>query len=86
MVVAMASVHLKNGFFAMNNGVELPFLVAATALGIAFMGGGAYSLDARLGLLFLSDPYIVCGGLVVALLGAGANLALRRQGTSAKVA
>ncbi len=78
MVVAMASVHLKNGFFAVNNGIELPFLVAAAALGVAFTGGGAYSLDARLGLRIFAQPYVVGGCLALALVGAGMNLALRR--------
>src|SRR5215813_3687334 len=36
MLVAMVSVHLRNGFFATNNGIELPFLFAAAALGVAF--------------------------------------------------
>jgi putative oxidoreductase len=35
MLVAMASVHLKNGFFAAGNGIEMPFLYAVAALGIA---------------------------------------------------
>ena len=38
MLVAMVSVHLKNGFFATGNGIELPFLYAVAALGIAFNG------------------------------------------------
>ena len=46
MLVAIVSVHLKNGFFAMANGVELPFLYAAVALGVALTGAGAYSVDA----------------------------------------
>src|SRR6266568_637014 len=48
MIVAMVSVHLKNGFFAASNGIEIPFLYAAAALGLAVTGGGAYSLDALL--------------------------------------
>ena len=31
MLVAMVSVHLKNGFFATGNGIELPFLYAVAA-------------------------------------------------------
>jgi len=78
MVVAIVSVHLKNGFFAMSNGIELPFLYAASALGLAFSGAGAFSLDALLGLTFLSEPSNVEGILVLAVLGAAATLALRR--------
>ena len=57
MLVAMISVHLKNGFFAMGNGIELPFLYRVAALGIAFTGPGALSLDGLLSLRFLADPY-----------------------------
>jgi len=79
MLVAIVSVHLKNGFFTMNNGIELPFLYAASALGLAFIGAGAFSLDALLGLTFLSEPHLVVGILLLAGLGAAATLALRRQ-------
>src|SRR5579871_1599798 len=48
MLVAIVSVHLKNGFFAMSNGFELPFLYAATAVGLGLSGAGAYSLDSWL--------------------------------------
>jgi putative oxidoreductase len=56
MLVAMVSVHLKNGFFAMVNGIELPFLYAVSALGVALTGAGALSLDSLFGLTFLSEP------------------------------
>ena len=79
MIVAIVSVHLKNGFFAMSNGIELPFLYAASALGLAFSGAGAFSLDALLGQTFLSAPSDVEEILVLAVLGAAATLALRRQ-------
>src|SRR5712692_8142425 len=79
MLVAMVSVHLKNGFFAMANGVELPFLYAATAIGVAFTGGGAYSLDALLGLKLLREPLIIGGLFVLAVVGAAVTLGLRRQ-------
>lgn len=79
MLVAIVSVHLKNGFFAMVNGIELPFLYAVSALGVAFSGAGAFSLDALFGLTFLSEPYLVEGILVLAVIGAAVTLALRRQ-------
>lgn len=79
MLVAMVSVHLKNGFFAMANGIELAFLYAVAVLGVAFSGAGAFSLDALLGLAFLSAPYLVVGILVLAVIGAALTLALRRQ-------
>ena len=79
MVVAMFSVHLKNGFFAANNGIELPFLFAAAALGVVFTGGGRYALDALLDLRFFAHPYIVGGLLTLTLVGTSLTLALRRQ-------
>ena len=79
MLVAMVSVHLKNGFFAANNGIEIPFLYAAAAIGIAFTGGGYLSLDALLGFEFLARPYIVGGLLALTVIGAGLTLVTRRQ-------
>jgi putative oxidoreductase len=80
MIVAMVSVHLKNGFFAANNGIEMAFLYAAAALGVAFTGGGAYSLDALLGLRFFAEPYVTCGLLVLTIIGAVVIVFTRRQG------
>lgn len=77
MIVAMTSVHWKNGFFAMGNGIELPFLYAAGALALAFAGAGTYSLDALLGLTFLNDLSLVSGILLLTILGAGVTLGLR---------
>jgi putative oxidoreductase len=79
MLVAMVSVHLKNGFFAMANGIELPFVYAAAALGVAFTGAGAYSLDGLLGLELLSEPLVIGGALVLAVGGAAVTLVVRRQ-------
>jgi putative oxidoreductase len=78
MVVAAATVHLANGFFAANNGIELPLLYALGGATFALVGPGAYSLDALLGLQALSTP--VYGGLAIggAFLVGVANLALRR--------
>ena len=82
MLVAMVSVHLKNGFFAAGNGIELPFLYGVAALGIALTGPGAISLDRLLGLNFLLEPYIVIGSLVLAACGAAVTLSMR-QGSAA---
>jgi len=77
MLVAMVSVHLKNGFFATNNGIELPFFYAVAAVAIAFSGGGAFSFDALLGLQFFHEAYVVTGALVLAIVGAFVTLSLR---------
>jgi len=63
----------------MSNGIELPFLYAAVALGLAFTGAGAFSLDSVFGLAFLGETSLVEGVLVLAVLGAAAMLGLRPQ-------
>jgi len=50
MAVAVFAVHLGNGFFWTAGGFEYPLMWALLALAILFRGGGAYSLDRRLGL------------------------------------
>lgn len=76
MIVAMVSVHIKNGFFAMTNGIELAFLYAVVALGFGLSGPGPFSMDALLGLSF--TPIIVLGSLLLSVAGAIATLAIRR--------
>jgi putative oxidoreductase len=49
MLVAAATVHVKNGFFATGGGVELPVVYSAGALALASSGYGSLSLDRALG-------------------------------------
>jgi putative oxidoreductase len=49
MVVAVGSVHFKNGFFNTGGGWEYNLVIVAAVLSIAFTGPGAFSLDAALG-------------------------------------
>jgi hypothetical protein len=69
---------VKNGFFAAGNGIELPFLYAVAAVGIALTGGGAISLDGLLGLNSLFNPYVVSSLLVLAAFGSAVTLSARR--------
>ena len=75
MLVAAVSVHGKGGFFATNGGYEYNLLIAATAISLAFIGPGAWSLDARLGLPLGGPAWgviaVALGGIasVVPLLG-----------------
>jgi putative oxidoreductase len=78
MLVAMLTVHLKNGFFVTNNGIEMPFVYAAGAVGLALAGYGAIALDATFGITATSQPAVVWSLLALGVLGALGNLAVRR--------
>ena len=52
MIVAAATVHLKNGFF-LPAGYEFTLVLMLASLAISAAGAGAYSLDAR---LFRREP------------------------------
>ena len=77
MIVAMRSVHAKNGFFAAENGIEVPLTYTAAALGLGGRYGSA-SLDHALGLdTKLEHPVVVTLALAGAVAGALAVLASR---------
>lgn len=78
MLVASITVHRKNGLFATNNGIELPLIYAAGAVGVSLIGPGRYSLDQALGDYWLLTPRATWAILAVGLVGGIANLALRR--------
>jgi putative oxidoreductase len=50
MAVAVAKVHLPNGFFAAKNGFELPLAFGVMALVIALTGAGSLSIDRAAGI------------------------------------
>jgi putative oxidoreductase len=79
MVVAIFAVHWEKGFFAQSGGLEYPLVIAASAVGLAFAGPGAYALDAVLATRLVSQPgtiwLVIAGALVLALL----NLATRHH-------
>jgi putative oxidoreductase len=79
MIVAIFSVHVRNGFFAMENWIELPFLYAASAFALAFSGAGRYSLDTLFGLSFLGDTALVSTVLLLSAAGAGLTLDMRKK-------
>jgi putative oxidoreductase len=86
MLVAVITVHWKNGLFASKNGIEIPLLYASAALVFAVVGYGPYSLDAMTG---MHDPWVpsyTWTVIAIGILGALANVALSRIGKpSAKV-
>ena len=83
MVVAIGSVHLPKGFFVSDGGFEYNLVIMAAVVSLAFMGPGAYSLDAVQG-LELSGwiPGVVA--LVAGLVLGGGALASRRPAPAAR--
>jgi putative oxidoreductase len=78
MLVAIFTVHVRNGFWQSANGYELNSMIIAGALALAFAGPGPYSIDTAIGLNGIwTDPmrWITIGIAVVFALG---NLAVRR--------
>ncbi|MCK7638346.1 DoxX family protein [Corynebacterium pygosceleis] len=49
MAGAMISVHLPNGFFNTDGGIEYTLMLTAVGVALAVTGAGRYSLDAALG-------------------------------------
>jgi putative oxidoreductase len=78
MVVAVVSVHLKQGFFVMQGGYEYPLVLALAALSLAFTGPGPLSVDALAGLQLSGEGWGAVA-LFVGLAGAGIQLASRRS-------
>ena len=79
MLVAVVTVHWGHGLFAMTNGIEVPLLYAAGAFALALTGFGPWSLDGVLGLSTVWTPTITWSALIVGILGAFANLMIRRR-------
>jgi putative oxidoreductase len=77
MFVAVATVHLKNGYFNSNQGYEYNLTLAVVALGIAIMGAGAVSLDAALG-IHDAGPVWGLGALLAGVIGGAVQLAGRK--------
>jgi len=78
MLVAMLTVHRANGFFVATNGLEHPLLYAAGALGLAFTGSGAYSLDVLVGLEGLASPGVASLAVIVGVLAGLGALVVRQ--------
>lgn len=49
MLVAIITVHWKNGFFNGNGGIEFPLLIATVAVAIAATGPARFSIDRAIG-------------------------------------
>ena len=76
MVVAAGTVHLKNGLWAQNQGIELPLLYALAGAALAFTGYGAYSLDRALALEALWSAVPAWATIAAGLAAGLGNLAI----------
>src|SRR3954465_14777734 len=68
MTAAVITVHLKNGFFASNQGFEFNLVLAAALFALAGVGAGGWSLDAALGIDMTGTAWAL-GALGVGLIG-----------------
>ena len=79
MVVAILTVHLGHGFFAASSGVEMPLLYLAFGFAFAFVGFGAYSLDAVFGWNAVWTPALNWLFVGLGIVGGLINTAARRK-------
>ena len=79
MIVAMVTVHWEHGLFASDNGIEVPLLYLTSAVALALIGYGRYSIDSLLGISALWTPTLTWIALAVGAFGAIGNLGLRRR-------
>jgi putative oxidoreductase len=78
MVVAVATIHWKNGFFVTGGGFEYNLLIWAAAVALAATGPGRFSIDAAIGWADnISGVWWGVGVLVVSVLGGLSVLTLR---------
>jgi putative oxidoreductase len=83
MFVAVATVHVKNGYFNSSQGFEYNLTLAAVALSIAIIGAGPVSLDAALH-LHDAGPIWGLAALVAGVGGGLVQLAGRRAPAAQK--
>ena len=77
MFVAVATVHVKNGYFNHNQGFEYNLTLAVVALSIAIMGAGPVSLDAALG-IHDAGPVWGLAALLAGIIGGAVQVAGRK--------
>lgn len=77
MLVAIATVHWPKGFFVTKGGFEFNLTLIASALALALIGPGPYSLDNALG-LHIPEPATLIVLAIATIGGVAATLASRR--------
>jgi putative oxidoreductase len=83
MFVAVATVHVKHGFFNHQQGYEYNLTLAVVALSVAIIGPGALSIDAALGLQD-AGPVWGLAALLAGLIGGTVQVAGRRAPAAQK--
>jgi putative oxidoreductase len=78
MLSASRLVHWPNGFWAQRGGYELPMVLGAAAVAVAFTGPGRFSVDHALGWRLWGNAW-GAGVALVALASSLAIVALSRQ-------
>jgi putative oxidoreductase len=88
MTAAVITVHLKNGFFASNQGFEFNLVLAAALFALAGVGAGGWSLDAALNIGMIGTAWALgalgaglLGGIGAVLGGRLASREIRRHGS-----
>jgi putative oxidoreductase len=76
MLVAIATVHLANGFWNGKRGYEFNLSLVVGAAALAFTGPGNYSLDKALG-IHLPEPLSLIVGTIALVAGVTATLLSR---------
>lgn len=83
MFVAIATVHIKHGFFNHNQGYEYNLTLAVVALSVAIIGAGPISVDGALGLRD-AGPIWGLAALLAGVAGGLVQLAGRRAPAAQK--
>jgi putative oxidoreductase len=84
MAVAIVLVHIGNGIWAANGGIELPLTMGAVSAALILTGPGRFSLDAALGLAL--PPALAYVAALATLVGVLTALASRRAGNTSSSA
>lgn len=84
-MIAAASVHAPNGFFAAEGGYEYPALLGLSAAALSLTGPGAWSVDAMLGHR-LDRPRMAGAGLLISSALSAVLVWRRRRAIAARQA
>jgi putative oxidoreductase len=84
-MIAAASVHAPNGFFAASGGYEYPALLGLSAAALSLTGPGDWSLDAAVGNR-LNRPWMAGAGLLASSVLSAVLVQRRRRAVAARQA